>query len=87
MNMLNSTDDVHIRELKTLIPPAVLMEEFPLDTESGRIIAATRDAIEKVFAGEDDRLIVVVGPCSIHDPAAAVQSVANQGLRHAMGCA
>ena len=73
MNMLNSTDDVHIRELKTLIPPAVLMEEFPLDAESGRVIAAARGAIEKAFAGEDDRLVVVVGPCSIHDPAAALE--------------
>jgi len=72
-NKIATTDDIHVRALKALIPPAVLMEEFPVSPQAAELVAKTRIAIEAVLAGNDDRLIVVVGPCSIHDPAAALE--------------
>ena len=67
------TDDLHIEQLKPLIPPAVLIEEFPVSDQASETVAHTRSAIERILAGEDDRLLVVVGPCSIHDPKAAME--------------
>lgn len=72
MDQLRKTDDVHIRGLRTLISPAVLIEEIPVTEAAAELIASTRSAAEQIIAGEDDRMIVVVGPCSIHDPVAAV---------------
>ena len=66
------TDDVRIEGLRPLIPPAILMEEIhPGDEAIGRITDARRQ-ISDIVHGKDDRLVVVVGPCSIHDPAAAL---------------
>jgi len=76
------TDDVRIESLKPLIAPAILMEEYPLLDESALLIAKTRLAIEQIIQGNDDRLLVVVGPCSIHDPNAALEYAAH--LKKAM---
>jgi 3-deoxy-7-phosphoheptulonate synthase len=66
------TDDVRIDDLRPLIPPAILMEEIhPGDEAIGRITDA-RGQISDIVHGKDDRLLVVVGPCSIHDPQAAL---------------
>jgi 3-deoxy-7-phosphoheptulonate synthase len=66
------TDDVRIEGLRPLIPPAILMEEIhPGEAAIGRI-AQARQEISDIVHGKDDRLLVVVGPCSIHDPAAAL---------------
>ena len=66
------TDDVRIEGLRPLIPPAILMEEIhPGDAAIARIADARRQ-IADVVHGKDDRLVVVVGPCSIHDPDAAL---------------
>jgi 3-deoxy-7-phosphoheptulonate synthase len=66
------TDDVRIEGLRPLIPPAILMEEIhPGDEAIGQITEARRE-ISDIVHGKDDRLVVVVGPCSIHDPAAAL---------------
>jgi len=67
-----STDDVRIEEIKELSPPAHLLREFPCTDAVGRIVSATRARLHAILQGEDDRLIVVIGPCSIHDPEAAV---------------
>ncbi len=76
-SMISSTDDVRIRELRPLIPPAILMEELPLGSgHCGRIDAA-RQAISRILTGEDDRLVVVAGPCSIHDPEAGLEYARN----------
>jgi 3-deoxy-7-phosphoheptulonate synthase len=69
----NTTDDVHISEMRPLVSPAILMEELPLGAESAAMIQSTRTDIGRIFKGEDDRLLVVVGPCSIHDPEAAIE--------------
>ncbi len=64
-------DDVRIREIKELTPPAHLLREFPTTPASESVTFNTRKAIHRVLHGADDRLLVVVGPCSIHDVRAA----------------
>ena len=66
------TDDVRIDSLRPLIPPAILMEELPATEADTQLIAAARAEVARIVTGEDDRLVVVVGPCSIHDPEAAI---------------
>ena len=68
----HATDDVHIDELRPLVSPAIVMEELPLNEQGATLIANTRRDIANIFNGDDDRLLVVVGPCSIHDPKAAL---------------
>ncbi|HRP69600.1 MAG TPA: 3-deoxy-7-phosphoheptulonate synthase, partial [Turneriella sp.] len=65
------TDDVRIDTLKPLVPPAILIEEIPLPYAGQTFVKAARDQINAIVKGKDDRLIVVVGPCSIHDIKAA----------------
>src|SRR5882672_1984645 len=69
------TDDVRIDTLKPLLPPAILMEEIPLSEEASRRVAGSRTEVANILDGkaEDDRLVVVVGPCSIHDPEAGLE--------------
>ena len=67
-----NTDDVHISDLHPLISPAILMEELPLSDEASVVISKARQDIANIVNGKDDRLLVVVGPCSIHDPDAAI---------------
>jgi 3-deoxy-7-phosphoheptulonate synthase len=70
--MLHQTDDVRIRQLKPLIPPAILMEELPMSEAVSTLVARSRQTIAAILRGEDPRLVVVVGPCSLHDPAAGL---------------
>ena len=70
--MLSTTDDLRIRELKELSTPAEVMREVPRTLTATRVVMAGRNAIHAILNGTDDRLLVVVGPCSVHDPAAAV---------------
>ncbi len=71
--MLHRTDDLRIDSLKPLIPPAILMEELPINEAASTLVWQSRNDIGAILAGRDDRLLVVVGPCSIHDPAAALE--------------
>lgn len=71
--MSHNTDDLRIREIKELSPPAHLMREFPCSAEVSAVVHNTRDAIHEVLHGKDDRLVVVIGPCSIHDTKAALE--------------
>ena len=61
------TDDLRISEIKTVTPPAVLIEEIPVTEQAAKTIFEARQAIHHVLSGDDDRLVVVIGPCSIHD--------------------
>jgi 3-deoxy-7-phosphoheptulonate synthase len=65
------TDDIRIERLKPLLPPAILMEELPVSERASTIVALARQALARILRGEDDRLVLVVGPCSIHDLQAA----------------
>ncbi|TDR30916.1 3-deoxy-7-phosphoheptulonate synthase AroG [Hydromonas duriensis] len=67
------TDDTRIKELKELAPPVVMMEEYPLPEEVANVPFQARSAIHRVLHGADDRLVVVIGPCSIHDTKAALE--------------
>src|SRR5450432_2336089 len=69
--MLHDTDDLRIERVRPLIPPAILMENLPLSEAASTTVAESRAAITKVLRGQDDRLVVIVGPCSIHDVGAA----------------
>jgi 3-deoxy-7-phosphoheptulonate synthase len=64
------TDDLRIDALRPLLPPAILMEEFPLGEVSSATVAHGREQVQRVLRRQDDRLLAVVGPCSIHDPEA-----------------
>ena len=66
------TDDVRIESLRPLLPPAILMEEIPATEEAKGFVANTRNEVARVVHGQDDRLLVIVGPCSIHDPVAGL---------------
>ncbi len=65
------TDDLRIRETKELISPAQVHEQHPITDRAAAVVYTTRQAIHEILQGHDDRLLVVVGPCSIHDVAAA----------------
>ncbi|HET9553153.1 MAG TPA: 3-deoxy-7-phosphoheptulonate synthase AroG [Anaeromyxobacteraceae bacterium] len=69
--MPHKTDDVRIKAIHELTPPAHLLREFPCTDAAASTVHASREAIHRVLHGMDDRLVVVVGPCSIHDVAAA----------------
>jgi len=66
------TDNLRISRSHPLISPAVLEEELPATDAHHDTVAASRNAVRRILRGEDPRLLVVVGPCSIHDPAAAL---------------
>jgi 3-deoxy-7-phosphoheptulonate synthase len=65
--MPQRTDDLRIREIKELAPPAHLLREFPVGEVAARTTSEARQAIHRILHSMDDRLLVVVGPCSIHD--------------------
>jgi 3-deoxy-7-phosphoheptulonate synthase len=71
--MIFQTDDLRIDQLRPLIPPAILMEEFPLTERSSETVAHGRQQVQRILRGEDDRLMVVVGPCSVHDVEAGIE--------------
>ncbi|WP_305798428.1 MULTISPECIES: 3-deoxy-7-phosphoheptulonate synthase AroG [unclassified Paludibacterium] len=71
MAMQHQTDDVRIREIKELLPPIAHLYELPISDMVSELIFNTRREIADILRGEDDRLLVVVGPCSIHDIEAA----------------
>ena len=68
-----TTDDLRIEALKPLLPPAILMEEIPVSEGFQSFVAASRKTTEAIIAGKDDRLLVIVGPCSIHDVKAGLE--------------
>ena len=67
------TDDVRINKIKELLPPIALLEKFPISKESSETVFTARRNIQKILNGKDKRLLVIVGPCSIHDPKAALE--------------
>ena len=68
-----STCDLHVRETRPLLSPAHIRSELPISEETSVLITKTRNRIRNILAGQDQRLLVVVGPCSIHDVKAATE--------------
>ncbi|WP_145599902.1 3-deoxy-7-phosphoheptulonate synthase AroG [Yersinia frederiksenii] len=75
MNYLN--DDLRINEIKELLPPVALLEKFPASHNAAETVAKSRTAIHNILRAQDDRLLVVIGPCSIHDTQAAKEYAAR----------
>ena len=71
------TDDLRIAGINPLISPAVLAYYLPLTEQASELVASTRAQADAILRGDDDRLLVVVGPCSIHDPEAALEYAAK----------
>ena len=67
-----ATDDLRVRAIRELAPPSHLIREFPCSPRAAETASASRQAIHGILNGRDDRLLVVVGPCSIHDAEAAL---------------
>lgn len=70
---MHRTDDLRIRDITQVRSPRALHEEYPLSETAAETVHATRHAIQRILHGGDDRLLVVVGPCSVHDPQAALE--------------
>ena len=69
----SETDDQRIKDITPLPPPEHLIRFFPIaETPVETLVGATRNNVRRIMAGDDDRLLVIIGPCSIHDPAAAL---------------
>lgn len=69
--MTHNTDDLRIKGIKELSPPAHLSREFPLTEKASATTFGARKAIQEILRGDDDRLLLIIGPCSIHDTEAA----------------
>ena len=69
--MLQRTRDLRVDSFRPLISPAILLEELPLGESGSATVARAREEVSRILDGHDDRLVIIVGPCSIHDPAAA----------------
>ncbi|MCX7800398.1 MAG: 3-deoxy-7-phosphoheptulonate synthase [Fimbriimonadales bacterium] len=83
--MFRRTDDLRIKTVRPLIPPAILLEEIPITERASQLVAETRLAIADALYGRDPRLVVVVGPCSVHDVGAALEfaeRLREQAERH-----
>jgi 3-deoxy-7-phosphoheptulonate synthase len=70
--MFYHTDDLRIRSRLPLLPPALLLQELRPTERATEVVALARRDASAILAGKDDRLLVVVGPCSVHDPKAAL---------------
>ncbi|WP_102223708.1 3-deoxy-7-phosphoheptulonate synthase [Acidimangrovimonas sediminis] len=84
--MLTTTDDLRIAEITPLTSPAAILAELPREAAATATVMQGRQAVRDILQGEDDRLLVVIGPCSIHDPAAArdyATRLAEARQRHA----
>ncbi len=80
---MSTTDDIRIANARPLITPWVLAEELPLSDAAAQTVSEGRRQIEAILSGEDPRALAIVGPCSVHDPAALLEFA--RGLRE--GCA
>lgn len=71
--MTYKNDDIRIKQIKELLPPVALLEKFPATDKAALTVQTARESIHQILTAKDDRLLVVIGPCSIHDPKAAIE--------------
>jgi 3-deoxy-7-phosphoheptulonate synthase len=67
------TRDLRVENIRPLLPPAILLEELPVGEAAAQAVSRGREEVSHILWGDDDRLVVVVGPCSIHDPKAGME--------------
>lgn len=70
---MHKTDELRTARVDSLITPQTLADEFPISAKVAEIVTASRKRIEQILSGQDPRLLVIVGPCSIHDIDAAIE--------------
>ncbi|MDP5122297.1 MAG: 3-deoxy-7-phosphoheptulonate synthase [Cyanobium sp. MAG_04] len=75
--MTTTTADLHVVETRPLVPPALLHRELPISDRSTATVQQARERIKAILHGRDSRLLVIVGPCSVHDVAAAHEYAAS----------
>ena len=79
------TSDLHVVETRPLVAPALLHRELPLGEAAAASVRDARERIKAILRGDDRRLLVIVGPCSVHDVAAAKEyaaAIAEEHHRH-----
>ena len=84
--MTQNTDDLRIRSQHPLLSPALVLTELPVSERAAEVVATARRDAAKVISGQDDRLMVIVGPCSVHDTKAALEYAAllqKEAQKHA----
>jgi len=64
---MTTTSDLHVVETRPLVPPGLLHQDLPIDLEAANTVALARKRIQAILRGKDSRLLVIVGPCSVHD--------------------
>ncbi len=69
--LVNNTADLHVVETRPLIPPVLLHQDLPINNSSAQVVSRTRKRIKSILNGNDNRMLVIVGPCSVHDVQAA----------------
>ena len=72
-SMVDSTSDLHVVETRPLMSPALLHRDLPLDKAASEVVSTTRKKIQSILHGIDPRILVIVGPCSVHDVDAAIE--------------
>ena len=70
---LHPTDDLRVKQIDELLPPIAHLYELPISEQASELVAQTRQQIANILHGKDNRLLVIIGPCSIHDPKAALE--------------
>ena len=70
---LHPTDDLRVKHIDELLPPIAHLYELPISEQASELVAQTRQEIADLVHGKDNRLLVIIGPCSIHDPKAALE--------------
>jgi len=69
---MRQIQDIHVRGVEALISPRALKEAFPADDKIAAVVVEARETVREILAGRDSRILCIVGPCSIHDPVAAL---------------
>ncbi len=84
--MYHNTDDLRIRSQHPLLTPALVLQDLPASEKATEVVTTARKDAAKVISGQDDRLMVIVGPCSVHDTKAALEYAAllqKEAKKHA----
>src|SRR2546428_8486995 len=71
--MMQPTQNLHVKEIVRLLPPRALKDEFPMTERANQTVVEGRETVKRILRGDDPRLLVIVGPCSIHDVDGALE--------------